>query len=295
MTRAKVTRARATPIPRKGSGARAAMLILPAVVVAGFVVLGSLGMLVAQSAGLLPFVGEPRLSADAYFANTAELPLAIGISLAVSAAATLLAVVVGFTAAVVVLQGRWSGRIVEWVSALTIPVPHLVGAATMGLLLSDGGFLARLFHVPGTGWPAFVGGPWWSATVLEYGWKESAFVALVVVGTLASRVNRYDETAALLGAGRASRLRHVLLPLATPALTVSAVIVFVYTLGSYEVAWLLGRAYPEPLPVMAVRLYNSVTLASRPEAAAIAVITVVLSGAAVLVAFGLLKRTRLWR
>ncbi|WP_308468476.1 ABC transporter permease [Rathayibacter soli] len=280
---------------RRRDRAHAALLVLPALVLVGVVVVGSLGMLVAQSAGLLPFVGEPRLSADAYLANTAELPLAIGISLLLSAAGTFLAVVVGFTAAVVILQGRWCGRLVEWVSALTIPVPHLVGAATMGLLLSDGGFLARLFHVPGTQWPAFVGGPWWSATILEYGWKESAFVALIVVGTLAGRVNHYDETAALLGAGRVSRLRHVLLPLATPALAVSAVIVFVYTLGSYEVAWLLGRAYPEPLPVMAVRLYNSVTLTSRPEAAAIAVITVILSAITVLTVFGLLKRMRLWR
>ena len=281
--------------PRNRNRTRAAVLILPAAIVVGFVVVGSLGMLVAQSAGLLPFVGEPRLAADAYFANTVELPSAIGISLAVSAAATLLAVGVGFVAAVVILRGRRSGRLVEWVSALTIPVPHLVGAATMGLLLSDGGVLARLFHVPGTQWPAFVGGSWWSATILEYGWKESAFVALVVVGALAGTVTRYDETAALLGAGRGSRLRHVFLPLAAPALTVSAVIVFVYTLGSYEVAWLLGRADPEPLPVMAVRLYNSVTLTSRPEAAAIAVITVTLSAMAVLVAFGLLKRMRLWR
>ena len=281
--------------PRNRNRARAAVLILPAAIVVGFVVVGSLGTLVAQSAGLLPFVGEPRLSVDAYFANAAELPSAIGISLAVSAVATFLAVGVGFMAAVVILQGRWCGRLVEWVSAVTIPVPHLVGAATMGLLLSDGGVLALVFHVPGTHWPAFVGGTWWSATILEYGWKESAFVALVVVGALASKVNHYDETAALLGAGRGSRLRHVFLPLATPALTVSAVIVFVYTLGSYEVAWLLGRVDPEPLPVMAVRLYNSVTLTSRPEAAAIAVITVALSAMAVLIAFGLLKRMRLWR
>ena len=88
--------------PRNRNRARAAVLILPAAIVVGFVVVGSLGTLVAQSAGLLPFVGEPRLSVDAYFANAAELPSAIGISLAVSAVATFLAVGVGFMAAVVI-------------------------------------------------------------------------------------------------------------------------------------------------------------------------------------------------
>jgi putative spermidine/putrescine transport system permease protein len=284
-------------LTRQRSRSRVGVLLMvaPAVAVVIFVVAGGLGMLVAESVGLMPFVGRPQFSLDAYLSSGSELPAAIGISLLVAAAATTLAVLVGFLAAVAILQGRWSGRLVEWVSAAGIPVPHLVGAAAMGLLLSDGGFLARLFHVPGTQWPSFVAGPWWAATVLEYGWKESAFVALIIVGTLASRVNRYDETAALLGAGRRARLRHVILPLAAPAIMISAVIVFVYTLGSYEVAWLLGPAYPETLPVMALRLYNSVTLTSRPQAAAIAVITVILSVLAILTALIQLKRLRLWR
>jgi putative spermidine/putrescine transport system permease protein len=271
------------------------LMMVPAVAVVTFVVVGGVGMLVAESVGMVPFFGHAQFSLDAYLSGGSELPMAAAISLGVAAAATTLALLVGFITAVVILQGRWSGRLIEWISAASIPVPHLVGAAAMGLLLSDGGFLARLVHVPGTQWPSFVAGPWWVATVLEYGWKESAFIALVIVGTLAGQVNRYEETAALLGAGRRDRLRHVILPMAGPAMVISAVIVFVYTLGSYEVAWLLGPAYPETLPVMALRLYNSVTLAARPEAAAIAVITLVLSGLVALIALSQLKRMRLWR
>ena len=131
--------------------------------------------------------------------------------------------------------------------------------------------------------------------IAEYAWKESAFVALIVAGTLATRVASYDETAALLGATRVKRLRFVMLPLCMPALVVSSTIIFVYTLGSYEVAFLLGRSYPEPLPVMALRLFNSVTLTSRPEAAAVAVITTAISLIVVGFAFLALRRTALWR
>ncbi len=275
--------------------AGAALMVIPAIALVTLVVVGGLGMLVAESVGLLPFVGQPHFSLDAYLSGGNELPESLAISLGVAGAATVVAVAVGFIAAVVILQARWSGRLVEWVSAASIPVPHLVGAAATGLLLSSGGFLARLFHVPGSEWPSLIAGPWWVGTTFEYGWKESAFVALIIVGTLAGHVRRYDEAAALLGAGRRARLRHVILPLAAPAMMISGVIVFVYTLGTYEVAWLLGPAYPETLPVMALRLYNSVTLNARPEAAAIAVITVVVSALAVFAALSQVNRIRLWR
>ena len=58
--------------------------------------------------------------------------------------------------------------------------------------------------------------------------------------------------------------------------------VYVYTVGSYEVAWLLGQLYPEPLPVLAYRVFGSVDLAARPAAAAAA------AGAALALAVALL-------
>ncbi len=270
-------------------------LVAPSVAIAAFVVIGGIGMSFVQSVGLLPLVGEPRFSFDAYLANSDELLLGLGLSLAIATASTAFSCVIGLTAAVVITQGRTTGRIVAALSALTIPVPHLIGAATIGLLLSDAGVLPRLFGFAGTDWPDFVGGAWWVAVVLEYTWKESAFVALVVASVLASRVARYDETAALLGASRARRLRHVVIPLATPAVIVSAIIIFVYTFGSYEVAWLLGRPYPEPLPVLAFRLFDSISLTSRPEAAAVAVVTTAVSLLVVAGGMALLRRTPLWR
>lgn len=274
---------------------RGTLLVLPALVPALFVVGGGLGAVLLQSLGLMPLVGPVRLSLDAYTAQASSLPLATGVSLGISAASTVISAVVGLAAALVIVSGRWGGRIVAAISAASVTVPHLVGAAAIGLLLADSGFLSRLLGVPPESWPHLVGGPWWVAVIAEYAWKESAFVALVVAGTLATRVASYDETAALLGAGRIKRLRFVMLPLCMPALVVSSTIIFVYTLGSYEVAWLLGRSYPEPLPVMAVRLFNSVTLSSRPEAAAVAVVTTAISLAAVGIAFFALRRTALWR
>lgn len=285
------THYRQTRRSRRWATAAVLPAVVPVVLVVGVGVVTTL----LQSLGLLPLVGRPELSTAAFTApgSTAATSAATSaaLSLAVSAASTTIAVVVGLAAALAVLAG---GRPVLVAGALTIPVPHLVGAATTGLLLSDAGALPRWLGVD-QGWPQLVGGPWWVAVVAEYAWKESAFVALVVVAATAARAADLGATAATLGAGRGQRLRRVTLPLAAPALVAAGGIVFVYTLGSYEVALLLGRPAPEPLAVGAVRLSRSVDLATRPEAAALAVVTTGLGLVVVLVLAAVLRRLRAWR
>lgn len=99
----------------------------------------------------------------------------------------------------------------------------------------------------------------------------------------------------MLGASRRARLQLVTWPLIRPAVVAAATISFTYTLGSYEVALLLGRVYPEPLPVMAIRLFTSIDLATRPQAAAAAVVTAVLALLAVAGALTVLRRSAVWR
>ncbi|WP_241037319.1 ABC transporter permease subunit [Blastococcus litoris] len=269
---------------------RTTLLVLPALVPVVAVVGAALTSAALLSLGLTPLVGQPRLSLDAYRATAADLGPGIGVSLGIAAASTAVATVVGLCLALAATAAVRRSRVLGGLAALTIPIPHLVGAAAMGLLLADAGFLSRLLGVDPASWPALVGGRWWVAVVAEYAWKESAFIALVVAGVLASRTASYGETAALLGAGRWARLRHVTLPLAAPALGATAAVSFVYTLGSYEVAALLGRSYPEPLPVLSYRLFTSIDLAARPQAAAVAVITAGLATVVVLLALRALRR-----
>lgn len=272
-----------------------AILFVVALAPVAFVVVGGIGSTALQSLGLMPYVGPAGLTVAAYAGIADELPVSVAVSLGIAAASTLLSALVGGVAAVLIVSGGRAGRGIAGLGAATVTVPHLVGAAAVGLLLADSGMIARLLQVPEGAWPSFVGGPWWAAVILEYAWKESAFVALVVVGTLTTRVARFDETAALLGAGRATRLRLVLIPLAMPSVVIAAAITFVYTLGSYEVAWLLGRTSPEPLSVIAMRLSNEVSLTARPEAAAVAMVTIVTSAVVAAVALLVLRRSAAWR
>jgi len=241
----------------------------------------ALGAVVATSLGLLPLVGQPRLSTDGFTTLVGDLQAATHESLLTAATATLLAAAIGLTIATSVVRAGRGVRFVVGLSAAVLTVPHLVGAAATGLLLSDVGLAQRWSGISAASWPELVGGRWPWATVLELAWKESAFVALVVTASVGRQYADLREVAAVLGARPRAQWRRVLLPLAAPALASSSLIVFVYSLGTYEVAGLLGRAYPEPLPVMAYRLFTDIDVAARPQAAATAVVA---TGLALLVA-----------
>ncbi len=254
---------------------RAAALLVPALLPTVAVLAVGLGAAVLQSLGLMPAIGPPHASLAAYreLAAGREARDGLLVSLGVATASALLAVAVGLSIALLARTAGRPGRLLGGLAAVTVPVPHLVGAAATGLLLADSGLLARVLHVPPDQFPPLVAGPWWVAVVFEYTWKESAFVALVVLAALTASERQLDEAAAVLGAGPWQRLRRVALPLAAPAAIAAGGICFAYVLGSYEVAWILGLSYPEPLPVLAYRLFTDVDLASRDAAMATAVIT----------------------
>ncbi|MBM7846825.1 ABC transporter permease subunit [Arthrobacter roseus] len=271
---------------------RSLLLAVPAMLPVVVVLLGSLTATLLQSVGLMPFIGPASFTLEYWTGNATELARTTAVSLYIAGASTLLACIVGFIAASYILMTERAGRLVAAIGAATIPIPHLIGAGAVGLLLADSGFLSRLLGLSDGGFPALVGGPYSLAVIFEYAWKESAFVALVIVGSLARSAGGLCETAATLGATPRQRITHVVFPLALPALAVSAVIVFVYTLGSYEVPWLLGAISPEVLPVRGVRLFGSIDLASRPEAMVTALLSILLGAVAILMGLVLLRRIR---
>ncbi|MBM7808845.1 putative spermidine/putrescine transport system permease protein [Geodermatophilus bullaregiensis] len=281
------------PAPVPAPRSRALLLLLPAVVPTAAVLGAALTVAVLQSTGLLPVVGEPEPSLAAYreLAGGRALLDGLRVSLGIAAASTALALAVGLGTALLARTTRLGGRLLRAAAAATVPVPHLVGAAAVGLLLADSGLAARTLSVTPGQFPPLVAGPWWAAVVAEYAWKESAFVALVVLAALAAGERELDETAATLGAGPWQRLRRVALPLAAPAAIGAGGVGFAYVLGSYDVAWLLGRSSPEPLPVLAHRLFTDVDLARREQALAVAVVTTVLALAGLVLTAALLART----
>ena len=193
-------------------------LVAPALVLVTVVTGTALGAVLATSLGLMPLVGEPRLSLDAFTSLSNDLGAATGESLLTAATATLIAAAVGLAIASTCLHVRLARRAVIGLAVVVVTVPHLIGAAATALLLSDVGLAQRWTGVATSSWPELVGGRWPWATVLELAWKESAFVALVIVAAVGRRYRELAEIASVLGATPRQRWRRVLVPLAGPAL-----------------------------------------------------------------------------
>ena len=259
------------------------MLLSPALGLVGVLFLGGLGLGVAQSFGYLPFLPGWHWSLDAYsgLLDDKAVRQSFVLTFRIAFLSTGLAVVVGVGGALLIRSTRRGKRLLSALFQSTLPVPHVVGALAMLLLLSQGGTLSRLTNAVGLthgsqGFPELAGDRFGWAILAEYVWKEAPFIGVVVLSALSSGVADLEDAARTLGAGPAARLRHVVLPLITPGVLVTSILVFAYSFGSYEVPYLLGRPYPATLPVVAYQYYTDVDLNARPVAMAICVVIAVL-------------------
>ena len=101
----------------------------------------------------------------------------------------------------------------------------------------------------------------------------------------------YEEAAMDLGASPVRALRHVLLPLLSPAIFASAVLVFADVIDDFVlVRYLSADAASEP---MSVKIYNSAR--SSPTPALNALATIMLVSSLVAIALGFLVYRRLTR
>lgn len=288
-----------TRVPR---GLRIALLLAPALAVVGVLFGGGLAQAVAQSLGYRPFLPPQPLSLDAYreLVDDPAVRAALGFTARIGLLSTALAVVLGVAAALTVRRMR-SRRLGAALLQVTLPVPHVVAALAMILLLGQTGALSRLGAAAGlvdapAAFPALTQDAFGWGIIASFVWKEAPFVAVIALAALrdggGGGVADREDAARVLGASAVQRLRHVVLPALAPAVGAAGVLVFAFTVGSYEVPFLLGRPFPTTLPVVSYQLFRDPDLASRPLAMAVAVLTAALVGACVLAYLALADRLR---
>ncbi len=209
---------------------RTALLLSPALAVVVVLFGGGLAQAVAQSLGYRPFLPRRPLGLDAYRELLADpaVRAAVSTTLRVALLSTGLAVALGVAAALLL---RRLGRSRQWFAALlqvTLPVPHVVAALAMLLLLSPGGALSRLAAAAGlldapAAFPALTQDAFGWGIVASYVWKEAPFVGVVALAALTGAVAEREDAARVLGATAVQRLRHVVLPALAPAVAAAGV------------------------------------------------------------------------
>lgn len=255
------------------------LLVAPAGMLTLLLFGGGLGLAVWQSLGYLPSVGLTHLSLAAYgqiWHNPAFAP-ALGLTLWVAGSSTFFSTVLAIGAALALRRHFQGRKAALFLFQLNLPIPHLVGGIMMLFLFAQSGWLARLAYGLGliagpAGFPPLVFDPYGLGIILEYVWKGTVFMGMVLLARLQTIGLDYEEMAGTLGAGRWQRFWHVTLPLLRPGIITTSILLFAFTFGAFEVPLLLGSRHPSLLPVLAYRLYTDVDLNARPQAMALSLL-----------------------
>jgi putative spermidine/putrescine transport system permease protein len=258
-------------------------MLLPSLIVIGLLFGGSLVYGLLQSLGWQPVIGKTELTTAAYAAILGGTEYApqfwsgLAYSFWIAGASTILSAV---TAVAVALELRrvFSGsKAATFLLQFSLPIPHLVAAIGVLFLFSQSGLISRIGTAVGlldspSVFPVLVRDRAGIGVILAYFWKEVPFMALIVLATLRSLGDDYEEGARTLGANAWQRFRYVTLPLIGPSVVSGSIVVFSFVFGAYEIPGILGVRFPKTLPVLVWQLFASPDLNDRSTAMALSMV-----------------------
>mgnify|MGYP000870263437 CR=1 FL=1 len=251
------------------------ILLLP-VMLLTLIFIGGIVNVIIQSLGIIPSLGlyKPTLSYYQEVLSRPDFLSSIAFSLYISFVSSLLAAILGvLVCALLVGNGLAKGKIMQ-ITKIPIVIPHTVVALLIINIFSQSGLLPRLLYALGLisaqeSFPSLLFAPNGIGIILAYLWKEIPFVVFFVISIMANISTTLGEAAQNLGASPGQSFRYVILPLCMPAVKNAFLIIFAFSLGAYELPFLLGATAPKALPVQAFIEYTHSDLLHRPYAMAL--------------------------
>jgi iron(III) transport system permease protein len=166
---------------------------------------------------------------------------ALRTSIVISLASVVFSVLIGVPLAFLLGRFDFPGRrVLRAVATLPAALPPLVGVISFLFLYGESGVVTRavqeVFHMKEAPWR--LTGVW--AIIFVHAYTMYVYVFLFVSAGLERFDTTLDEAAAGLGASSWQRLRRVTLPLLTPALAGSMLLVFMTSLGSFSAPYVFG-------------------------------------------------------
>ena len=192
-----------------------------------------------------------------------SLIAAFGNSLTIAAISTLISVILGAMAALVLWRFKFKGKtVLDGAMALPIVVPELCMGVAMLV------FFAKVMPWPtGLPWPLNLG-----AIIIAHVSFSFPFVAVVVRARLASFNRELEEAAKDLGAGEFMTIRDVLIPHMQPSLIAGALLAFTLSLDDFVITFFTSGPDTVTFPV---KVYSMVRFSVTPEVNAASTILIV--------------------
>lgn len=273
-------------------------LALPAVALVGVFLYGTVNGIM-QGFGIMPFLGmnEPTLDYFAMVFSRPDFTSSMAFSMRISIVSSAIALAGGIVLSWALTRAKW-GRFPQLVG-LQIPIMtmHALVALALVFIFSGSGLASRALYFLGlaaspTDLGSVVGAPSGWGIVAVYAWKEIPYIAFCTVTIMAHVSDSLGEAAATCGASGFRSFLHVTLPLCLPAALRAFLVVFVFSLGSYEVPFLLGPTTPKAMPVLAYMEFTNPDIVNRCYAMALNGVTALVCAVAALVYFALILRER---
>jgi len=279
--------ATARPASRAASPLLALVPPLTLAVMLGPIAAGLLGTIL-PAFGVLPALGGTAPSLGPW----RDLLAAPGLSGALLASAVSgIGAAVLALAATLAIAAAWHGTraMASLTAALPalLALPHAAFAIGFAFLVGPSGWLARLASPELTGWTRppelpLVGDPWGIALMLALAAKETPFLLLMLVAAVGqAKPEPALRAARALGCGPAEAWVRVVLPRVWPQMRLPVYAVLAYGMTVADMAIVLGPTAPPTLSVLILRWFDHPDLAMRLQAAAGAVLQLLVVAAAI--------------
>ena len=233
---------------------------------------------VMQSLGYMPYIGAENISFRFYkevIRDSVFLESLI-FSLKTSFISSTVAVFIGVILAYFLSQEKLS-KIKESLLNLPVIIPHIVVVMLMITIFSQSGIISRILYSlniisDSSQFMSLVSDKNGVGVILVYLWKGIPFTIITAYNILKNISNNLEKVAINLGASKLQCFRYIILPLASPTIISSFIILFAFSFGSFEVPFLIGPKTPKALSVSAYTSYISSDLSQRSYAMVINVI-----------------------
>jgi putative spermidine/putrescine transport system permease protein len=164
-------------------------------------------------------------------------------------------------------------RIMAIVYKIPLILPHITIAFITVLFLSKPGVLSRISYHLGLienfiTFPNILYSGKGIGIIIAYTIKETTFVILMVLGVLLKLPETQIQTAKMLGANHLQTFLTVVIPFIKPAVKMSFIIIFLYSLGAFDIPYIMSESQPEMISVSIYNTFFKRDLIHRPEAAA---------------------------
>lgn len=233
---------------------------------------------IMQSLGYMPYIGEKNISFRFYkeIIGDSMFLESLIFSLKTSFISSTVSVFIGVILAYFLSQEKLS-KIKESLLNLPVIIPHIVVVMLMITIFSQSGIISRILYLlniisDSSQFMSLVSDKNGVGVILVYLWKGIPFTIVTSYNILKNISNNLEKVAINLGASKLQYFRYIILPLASPTIISSFIILFAFSFGSFEVPFLIGPTIPKALSVSAYTSYISSDLSQRSYAMVINVI-----------------------